>query len=190
MRSFILIHATVWPQCTNVKDRETGHTDRQRSDSTRRTVLQTVAPKTTRVNARHSTVMGRRVEGGRSSHVLWNLILTVDAEVTRCGSLFQMWTAVATDARSPTFQRRMRQIFSGDATADRRLRTASEFAARKSSSTRKNDAGACSRSNCARKVVQLEVGPLRDFQPATEWHVHISTTKAALFITDWNLCTR
>jgi len=39
--SFILIRRTVWPQCTNVTDR----TDRQRIDSIRRTVLQTVAQK-------------------------------------------------------------------------------------------------------------------------------------------------
>jgi len=42
--SFILIHPTVWPQYTNVTDR-TGQTDRQRSDSIGRTVLQTVAQK-------------------------------------------------------------------------------------------------------------------------------------------------
>ena len=36
--SGILIHQTVWPQYTNVTDRQTGH----RSDSTGRTVLQTV----------------------------------------------------------------------------------------------------------------------------------------------------
>ena len=42
--SFILICPTVWPQCTNVTDR-TGQTDRQRSNDTRRTVLQTVAEK-------------------------------------------------------------------------------------------------------------------------------------------------
>jgi len=39
--SFILIHPTVWPQYTNVADRQ----DRQRSDSIGRTVLQTVAQK-------------------------------------------------------------------------------------------------------------------------------------------------
>ena len=39
MRSLGLIHPTVWPQYTNVADR----TDRQRSDSIGRTVLQTVA---------------------------------------------------------------------------------------------------------------------------------------------------
>jgi len=37
----ILIHPTVWPQYTNVTDRQTGQTG-QRSDSIRRTVLQTV----------------------------------------------------------------------------------------------------------------------------------------------------
>ena len=37
--SGILIHPTVWPQYTNVTDRQ----DRQRSDSIGRTVLQTVA---------------------------------------------------------------------------------------------------------------------------------------------------
>ena len=39
--SCILIHPTVWPQHTNVADRQ----DRQRSDSIGRTVLQTVAQK-------------------------------------------------------------------------------------------------------------------------------------------------
>jgi len=52
MPSFILIHPTVWPQCTNVTDRQdrTGQdrqtdrqTESQRSDRIGRTVLQTVA---------------------------------------------------------------------------------------------------------------------------------------------------
>jgi len=37
-----LIRLTVWPQCTDVTDRQTGQ-DRQRTDSLGRTVLQTVA---------------------------------------------------------------------------------------------------------------------------------------------------
>ena len=44
--SFILIRPTVWPQCTNVTDRQTDRQteqDKQRTDSIRRTVLQTVA---------------------------------------------------------------------------------------------------------------------------------------------------
>jgi len=41
MPSFILIRPIVWPQCTNVTDRQTG----QRTDSMGRTVLQTVAEK-------------------------------------------------------------------------------------------------------------------------------------------------
>jgi len=45
MPSFILIHPTVWPQYTNVTDRETDRQDRQRSDYIGRTVLQTVAQK-------------------------------------------------------------------------------------------------------------------------------------------------
>jgi len=46
--SFILIHPTVWPQCTNVTERHDRHTDRrgQRYDSIGRTVLQLVAQKT------------------------------------------------------------------------------------------------------------------------------------------------
>ena len=44
MPSFILIHPTVWPQCTNVTDRQDRQTG-QWSDSIRRTVLQTVAQK-------------------------------------------------------------------------------------------------------------------------------------------------
>jgi len=42
--SFILIHPTVWPQYTNVTDRQTGQTGQQ-SDSIGWTVLQTVAQK-------------------------------------------------------------------------------------------------------------------------------------------------
>jgi len=30
MPSFILIHPTIWPQYTNVTERQTGQTDRQR----------------------------------------------------------------------------------------------------------------------------------------------------------------
>jgi len=50
MLSFIFIRPTVWPQQTNVTDRQTGQDrtdrqDRQRSDSIGRTVLQTVAQK-------------------------------------------------------------------------------------------------------------------------------------------------
>ena len=44
--SFIVIHRTVWPQYTNVTDRTNRQTERQRSDSTGRTALQTVAQKT------------------------------------------------------------------------------------------------------------------------------------------------
>jgi len=47
MPSFILIRPTVWPECTNVTDRQDrqDRTARQRSDSIGRTVLQTVAQK-------------------------------------------------------------------------------------------------------------------------------------------------
>jgi len=41
--SFILVHPNVWPQYTNVTDRTDRQTDRQRSASIGRTVLQTVA---------------------------------------------------------------------------------------------------------------------------------------------------
>ena len=43
MPSFILIRPNIWPQCTNVTDIR--QTDRQRTDSVGRTVLQTVAQK-------------------------------------------------------------------------------------------------------------------------------------------------
>ena len=65
MPSFILIRPTVWPQCTNVTYRQTGQdrtgqTDRKRSDSIGRTVLQTVAQKCTpliqKINVKNSTV--------------------------------------------------------------------------------------------------------------------------------------
>jgi len=53
MPSFILIRQTLWPQYTNVTDRQDRQTGqgRQRSDSLGRTVLQTVAQKW-----RHSTL--------------------------------------------------------------------------------------------------------------------------------------
>ena len=49
MPSFIFIRPTVWPQCTNVTDRQTDRQDRQRGqriDSIGRTVLHMVAQKT------------------------------------------------------------------------------------------------------------------------------------------------
>jgi len=52
MPSFILIHPTVWPQYTNVTDRQ-DRTDRQRSDRIGRTVLQTVAKKIKDLTDRH-----------------------------------------------------------------------------------------------------------------------------------------
>ena len=46
MQSFMLIHPAVWPQHTNVTNRQTGRQKTgQRSDSIGRTVLQTVAQK-------------------------------------------------------------------------------------------------------------------------------------------------
>ena len=48
--SFILIRQTVWPQYTNFTDRQRDRTDRQRSDSIGRTVLQTVAQKPTEID--------------------------------------------------------------------------------------------------------------------------------------------
>jgi len=45
MPSFTLIHRTVWPQYTNITNRQDRPTDGQRSDSIGRAVLQTVAPK-------------------------------------------------------------------------------------------------------------------------------------------------
>ena len=44
MSGFILTHSTVWPKYTNVTDSQV-QTDRQRSDRTGRTVLQTVVQK-------------------------------------------------------------------------------------------------------------------------------------------------
>jgi len=45
MRSFILMHPTVWPQYTKLTDMTDRQTDRLRSDSIGRIVLQTVAQK-------------------------------------------------------------------------------------------------------------------------------------------------
>jgi len=53
MPSFILIRPTVWPQCTNVTDR----TDRQRTDSTGRIILQTAAQKSTHQEAMLLTLL-------------------------------------------------------------------------------------------------------------------------------------
>ena len=55
MPSFILISPTVWLQCTNVTDR----TDRQRTDSIGRTVLQTVAQKIKRCDVTQNTPHSR-----------------------------------------------------------------------------------------------------------------------------------
>ena len=52
--SFILIRPAVWPQYTNVTDSQGRQTDRQRSDSIGRTVLQTVAQKTNGTKERQS----------------------------------------------------------------------------------------------------------------------------------------
>ena len=49
LASFILIHSTVWPQCTNVTDRQ-DRPSGQRSDSIGRIVLQTVAQKSLPLN--------------------------------------------------------------------------------------------------------------------------------------------
>ena len=51
VQSFILIRQTVWPHYTNVTDR----TDRQRTDSIGRTVLQTVAQKRKMLNPNKCT---------------------------------------------------------------------------------------------------------------------------------------
>jgi len=63
MPSFIMIHPTIWPQYSNITDRQTNQTDRQQSDSIRRTVYKTVRP------------------------VLWDLCLSclsVSAQATLC----------------------------------------------------------------------------------------------------------
>jgi len=46
MPSFILIRATIWPQYTNVTDRQTDRQTGQRSDSIGPTVIQRVHEKT------------------------------------------------------------------------------------------------------------------------------------------------
>jgi len=73
--SFSLINPTVWPQYTNVKDRtrQAGQTyrqtDRQRSDSIGRTVLQTVARK--RFALCYRTVVLSACLSGYDVGVLW-----------------------------------------------------------------------------------------------------------------------
>ena len=64
MPSFILMHPTVWPQCTNVTDRQTGQ-----SDSIGRTVLQTVAHK--RFALCYRTVVYPIQGGPKSGHPIY-----------------------------------------------------------------------------------------------------------------------
>ena len=66
MPSFIWIHPTVWPHYTSVTDR----TDRQRSDSIGRTVLQTVAQKLTERPHFHKLITEQR----KSFEVILNVI--------------------------------------------------------------------------------------------------------------------
>jgi len=71
MPSFILICPTVWPQCTNVTDRtdrQTGQ-ERQRTDSTGRTLLQTVAQKTKVIKVKNVVSQCRRLQDGRVVYV-------------------------------------------------------------------------------------------------------------------------
>jgi len=56
--SGMLIHLTVWPQYTNVTDRQTVRQDRQRSDSIGRTVFTNGRPKTEMMWYRHYCPLG------------------------------------------------------------------------------------------------------------------------------------
>jgi len=69
MPSFILIHPTVWPQYTNVTDRQIGQ--KQRTDSIGRTVLQTVAQKAKaqEKKAANSTAKTKRQGSGLTTFV-------------------------------------------------------------------------------------------------------------------------
>jgi len=67
MPSFVLIRPTIWPQCTNVTDRQT---DRQRTNSIGWTVLQTVVQKQYGLK---SDVLSRIRQGNLGGH--WRLFV-------------------------------------------------------------------------------------------------------------------
>jgi len=69
--SFILIHPIIWPQCTNVTDRQ----DRQRSDSIGRTVLllQTVTQERLRVIPMVNSPSNRLIYYGNLLHLLMRM---------------------------------------------------------------------------------------------------------------------
>jgi len=75
MPGFILIRPTVWPrhvQCTNVTNRQTdrtGQTDRQRTDSIGRSVLQTVAQK----QQENKLVSGDTAKTSRTQYVKFTI---------------------------------------------------------------------------------------------------------------------
>jgi len=74
-RSFILIRPTVWPQYTNVTDR----TDRQWSDSTGRTILQTV---TQRLNLMHTHIFRHYISLVCDKQVTAQLLRSCQSQVT------------------------------------------------------------------------------------------------------------
>ena len=80
MPSFILIHPTVWPQYTNIADRQTGQ-DRQWTDSIRWTVLQTVAQKLMALKIL-TQVQSPRPPKGNSLHKN----MSYDVQIVKIGS--------------------------------------------------------------------------------------------------------
>jgi len=83
--SAVLIHPTVWSQYTNVTDRQT---DRQRSNSTGQTILQSVTQKlkqnSTSKRHAHCLDMALPLHGGRVSSCLGDQ-WTAGDDVVRCG---------------------------------------------------------------------------------------------------------
>jgi len=75
--SFILIRPTVWPQCTNVTDRQ----DRTDNGLIERTILQTVAQKTPnskRYLTSHSEMVSRCSSWNVACPMRWCVVLLKD----------------------------------------------------------------------------------------------------------------
>jgi len=96
----VLIHPTVWPQYTNVADRETG----QRSRSIGRTVTCNGLPKTDRV-FKLSPIFRARNENRTKSDVTRNVSNVV--EVQRSIEFYEQWA----ESASKSDQKRPKQPF-------------------------------------------------------------------------------
>ena len=90
---FCLICPTIWPQYTNVTDRQTGQADRQRSDSIGRTVLQ---------NGRPKTIMRRLSRSDQWFTELWFYVPLNTKLVILETSRTDQWTCIKTRCSTTT----------------------------------------------------------------------------------------